>query len=168
MSWLGRNLTLALFLAVVSACQSGGPDTRRTELPASIAGEWFTGTLSTFQYYDRHTGRWQNPNGSGFYLILDEDGFYETGAVIDSTVAGCNMRLLGVEVGTVELSGGQLTMHRHWVRTHVTNSCGNSGERSQGQATRVVSWSIDVDDTGLEWLSLVHADGTVERYRRWT
>jgi hypothetical protein len=30
-----------------------------------------------------------------------------------------------------------------------------------------VTWSVDVDETGLEWLSLVHEDGTVERYRRW-
>ncbi|MFO0747384.1 MAG: hypothetical protein U1F43_17205 [Myxococcota bacterium] len=144
-----------------------GPDTPRSALPDAIVGDWFTGSLSSIQYYDQVTGEWQDPSGSGFYFILGADGSYETGAVIDSTVSGCTMRLLGTEVGTMTAEGDVLTVYRHWVKTHVTNTCGNDGERTQGQATSVLSWSVDVDENGLEWLSLTHDDGSVERYRRW-
>ncbi|UJR87344.1 MULTISPECIES: hypothetical protein [Sandaracinus] len=152
----------------VSACRDdGAPDTPRSGVPAEIAGEWFTGTLSTIQYYNRDNGEWLDPSGEGFYFILDPDGFYETGAVITSTVAGCTMRLLGTEVGTVVIEGDEVTVHRHWVKTHVTNSCGNSGERTQGQETRTMWWSVETDSSGVEWLVLDHGDGTSERYHRW-
>jgi hypothetical protein len=163
-------MSISLLLAVGLSVGCGGPptpNTPRSAMPAEIRGSWFTGTLSSIQYYDRITGRFQNPSGSGFYFIFDADGDYETGAVIDSTVAGCNMRLLGVEAGTAVDRGDALTLYRHFVTTHVTNSCGNDGERTQGQAERVVSYAVDLDDDGREWLSLTHEDGTVERYRRW-
>lgn len=165
------TIAISLVAAALAACGDDGlpsPDTPRTAPPAAVAGDWFTGSLSTIQYYDRYTGEWQNPSGSGFYFIFEPDGAYETGAVIDSTVAGCTMRLLGTEVGTVVHDGDRLTLHRHWVKTHVTSSCGDDGERTQGEATRTVTWSVDVDDAGVTWLSLVHPDGAVERYRRWT
>lgn len=170
-----KHLALALAAALLAAsllaaCTDDGssPDTPRSAVPAELAGAWFTGNLSSFQYYDEQTGEWQNPSGSGFYFILDEDGDYETGAVIDSTVAGCTMRLLGTEVGTVTVADDQLTVYRHWVTTHVTNTCGNDGDRTQGQETRVLAWSVEPDASGLDWLTLVHSDGAVESYRRWT
>jgi hypothetical protein len=143
------------------------PDTPRSELPAELARDWYTGTLSSIQYYDRDSGEWQDPSGEGFYMILRGDGSYESGAVINSIVAGCEMRLLGTEVGTATLAGNELTLHRHSVTTRVTNSCGNDGERTQGEATTRLTWSVDPDDSGLEWLSLVHEDGSVERFRPW-
>lgn len=160
-------LTLAITL---SACGDGVDelDTPRSDIAAPLAGEWFTGTLSTIQYYNRDTGQFQDPSGSGFYYIFDDDGHYETGAVIDSTVAGCTMRLLGTERGTLTESGANLTVYRHVITTHVTNTCGNSGERTQGELTRSMTWSIARDTNGLEWLSLTHPDGSVEQYRRWT
>lgn len=168
MKHIASALTLLLTLtAAACTTDDDAPDTPRSAVPADLAGAWFTGTLSTLQYYDRSTGEWQDPSGSGFYFIFDDDGDYETGAVIDSTVAGCTMRLLGAEVGTVTVDGDQLTVYRHWVTTHVTNSCGNDGDRTQGQETRYMAWSIDQDETGREWLSLVHSDGSIESYRRW-
>jgi hypothetical protein len=160
----------ALLLAVLlTACGGAAdtPDTPRSDVPAPLAGAWYTGTLSTIQYYDDTTGEWLDPSGEGFYWILDADGGYETGAVINSTVAGCTMRLLGQEVGTVTLDDARITVYRHRVTTHVTNSCGSSGDRTQGQETRAMSWTIQPDASGLEWLTFTHDDGSVEQYHRW-
>ncbi|UJR85678.1 hypothetical protein [Sandaracinus amylolyticus] len=50
-------------MAVLAAMAIGGcrnddaPDTPRSAVPAELAGEWFTGTLSTIQYYERYR-RW--------------------------------------------------------------------------------------------------------------
>lgn len=169
---LDMNQTLALALAsiLVAGCGNGDPDaldTPATPLPEPLAGEWLTGTLSTLQYYDATNGTWLDPSGEGFYYLLDGDGRYETGAVIDSTVGGCTLRLLGVERGTMALEGETLTIHRHWVRTHVTNSCGGTAERTLGYEVRTWTWRIELDETGLEWLVLTHEDGAVERYHRW-
>ena len=166
-----RSLLLVTsIMALLGACDDPAEnlDTPRSDLPAELAGDWFTGTLSTIQYYDSYSGEWQDPSGSGFYYVFGDDGDYETGAVIDSTVAGCTMRLLGNEVGTVEIDGDELTVHRHRITTTVSNTCGNDGERTQGQATRVMKWSVAADENGLPWLTLTHEDGTVETYRRWT
>ena len=72
------------------------------------------------------------------------------------------------KVGTVTVDGSDLTVYRHRISTHVTNSCGNDGDRTQGAEVRHLRWSIDLDAQGLEWLSLIHDDGAVEQYRRWT
>jgi len=166
MTPLVRFLLLATLLA--AACDDASTlDTPRTAVPAPLAGSWFTGTLSTIQYYDRDTGVFQDPSGEGFYFVFDAGGTYETGAVISSTVAGCTMRLLGDETGTLTVAGADLTVYRHRITTHVTNSCGNDGDRTQGEETRHLHWSIAPDANGLEWLSLAHDDGTVETYRRW-
>lgn len=143
------------------------PDTPRSELPAGLTGEWFTGTLSSIQYFDRTTGTFQNPNGEGFYFIFRAGGDYETGAVIESTVGNCTMRLLGNETGTVTADGATLALHRHWVKTRVLNTCGADDTATHGEETRVLRFSIERDETGREWLALVHDDGSVERYRRW-
>jgi hypothetical protein len=150
-----------------SAGTQGAPDTPRSKLPVELAGDWFTGSLSTIQYYDRRTGEFANPSGQGFYMIFGAGGTYESGAVISSIVSGCEMRLLGAENGTASLAGRQLTLHRHRVTTRVTSTCGRSGDRTQGPATTRVTWSVDIDDSGLEWLSLTHENGSVERFRRW-
>lgn len=161
-------MLLAVSLGAAGCTDDTELDTPRSSVPAPLAGDWFTGTLSTIQYYDRHTGEFQNPNGSGFYVIFDPDGDYETGAVIDSTVAGCTKRLLGNEFGTVTVAGRDLTVYRAQITVSITDSCGSSGERTQGAETRHVTWSVDRDTSGLEWLSLTHDDGSVEKYRRWT
>jgi hypothetical protein len=76
--------------------------------------------------------------------VFDADGGYETGAIINSTVAGCTMRLLGDEVGTVTVDGSDLTVYRHRISTHVTNTCGNDGDRTQGEEVRHLRLSIDL------------------------
>lgn len=163
---LARSVIVALLLA--AGCGGEGePETPRSTISSDLAGAWFTGTLSTIQYYDRDSGEWLDPSGEGFYFIFGRDGSYETGAVINSTVAGCTMRLLGNETGTIVQDGDELTVYRHRIKTHVENSCGNDGERTQGEATRLMSYFIEEDENGLPWLHLVHEDGSVERYRPW-
>lgn len=177
-----KQLLLVLFLFSTSAALTGcsgderdpglkpdpnAPSTPRSEVPAEMTGEWFTGTISSIQYYDRGTGQWQSPNGTGFYFIIDEDGDYETGAIIETGAGFCKSRLYGVEVGTIEVRESEVTIHRHWVRTKVVNTCSSNGERTEGPATRVLKWSIEIDETGREWLTFLHPDDGVERYRRW-
>lgn len=168
-----KLLTSALLAALLMACgRIDDPsllDTPRSTVPEGLAGRWFTGTLSTIQYYDRNTGEFHDPSGSGFYYIFDERGSYETGAVIDSTVAGCTMRLLGREIGTVTLDAQRLTRHRAYVRTQLSNDCGHSGVSERGPAVEEGEWSVDVDaESGQPMLTITDPEFGPSRYRRWT
>lgn len=163
-----RISTLALLIASACTDELDTPDTPRSEIASPLAGAWFTGTLSTFQYYDPVTGEWDDPSGEGFYYLIDESGDYETGAVINSTVAGCTARLLGTERGTLTLDGADAIIeHRHWIKVSVSSTCGDDGERTQGPATARVRWAIGRDAAGNETLSLENPDGSVESYYRW-
>lgn len=166
-----KNLMLLAFSSALIACGGSATDpseltTPRSELPAELAGSWYTGTLSTIQYYDKRNGSWLDPSGEGFYFIFSADGGYETGAVIVSTVAGCTMKLLGSEIGTVELEGDTLTAHRAWIRTNVTNDCGSSGENEDGSKVSDMIFALDTDEFGKERLTLENEYG-VATYRRW-
>lgn len=168
-----KLLTTASLAALMMACgridDPGLLDTPRSTLPEGLAGRWFTGTLSTIQYYDRNTGEFHDPSGSGFYYVFDQRGSYETGAVIDSTVAGCTMRLLGREIGTVTLDAQRLTRHRAFVRTQVSNDCGHSAVSERGAAVEEMEWSVDVDEqSGQETLTITDPEFGASRYRRWT
>lgn len=157
---------LAATLALGAAC-GAGPATPRTPLEAPLAGSWFTGTLSSLQLYDRVTGAIQDRSGEGFYFVFGPQGDYETGAIIESTVAGCRMRMVGVELGTVTQAGNQLTLYRDHVTTHAVNSCGSAGDHTEGPAVHTWTFAVEPDQEGREWLSLTREDGQVERYRRW-
>ncbi|MCB9560283.1 MAG: hypothetical protein H6708_07725 [Kofleriaceae bacterium] len=166
------SLLLAALLGATLAAtgcsdSDDGVDSPRSDVPAPLAGAWFTGTLSTLDYYDATTDTWVDRPGEGFFVVIDGDGGYETGAIIDTTAGGCTTRLLGDEVGTVTVAGDQLTVYRHWVKTRVTSTCGDDGERTEGEATRQLTWSVDRDGDGVEWLTLTHADDATETYHRW-
>lgn len=170
MGIMKKTALSTLFLLAAAAC--GGAqtpqelDSPRSEVPAELAGRWFTGTLSTIQYYDSNTGQFLDPNGSGFYVIIGEDASYESGAVIDSTVAGCTARLLGHEIGTVTVDGDKLTMHRAWVKTTVKNQCGYSGDNQLGPETKEATWTAGADDQGRPQIQITDGFGT-STYHAW-
>lgn len=168
-----RTLALA---AALAACGGGGStfgggaipvlDTPRTPMPATLAGRWFSGTISSIQFYSPTSGHWAPTNGTGFYFIINEDGGYEYGAVINSTVYNCSAQLRGVERGTAELDGDSFVTHRHGRVTRMDNTCGRSGESTLGPAVVTYRWSVD-DSSGRERLTLTAADGSATTYSRW-
>lgn len=174
-----KTMLFATSLLTLIAC--GGSDRDHTggdglggdlETPSGLSesalvGAWFTGTLSSIQYYDRYNHQWQDPSGAGFYVIFKEDGAYETGAVIDSTVGNCTMRLLGTEVGTVTDQGHELTVYRHWIRTSATNTCGNGGEREQGPKVSKLGWAIGYDSNQRPLLTLTDPEYGPTTYAPW-
>ncbi len=166
----------ALFVAAaLAACGDGATtlgatipvlDTPRSEMPAALAGRWFSGTISAIQYHSPIDGQSAPTNGSGFYFIIDADGGYEYGAVINSTVYNCTAQLRGVERGTAVLDGDSFVTHRHGRVTHMTNTCGRSADSTLGPAVVAYRWS-HADSSGGERLTLTAPDGSATTYSRW-
>ena len=166
------SIGLTLFALGLASTACGGAiedpaelETPRSQLPSALAGEWFTGSLTSLQYYDTANHKWIDRGGSGFYYIFGGDGSYESGAVIDSTVSGCTIRLLGKEIGTMTLDADLMTAHRAWVRTHATNSCGQSGENELGPETTTMRFLLEEAEFGEALV--IELDGGTSRYHRW-
>jgi hypothetical protein len=121
------------------------------------------GTISSIQFYSPTDGSWAPTNGSGFYFVIDADGGYEYGAVINSTVYNCSAQLRGVERGTAVLDGDAFVTHRHGRVTRMENTCGRSADSSLGPAVLTYHWSLD-DSSGSERLSLTAPDGSATTY----
>ena len=161
--------------AALAACGGGGSipngaipvlDTPRSAMAPALAGRWFSGTISSIQFYSPTDGSWAPTNGSGFYFIIGADGDYEYGAVINSTVYNCSAQLRGVERGTAVLDGDAFVTHRHGRVTRMDNTCGRSSESTLGPAVLTYRWSLD-DSSGSERLTLTAPDGSATTYSRW-
>lgn len=136
--------------------------------PTELVGRWFTGSISSIQYYDPVDGSWADPNGEGFYLILDADGSYEEGAVIQSTMYGCSSKLLGRAVGDWSVEGSQLWLARESGETSITGNCTGSGTNTMGPQTAIYYWELGPDAYGTETLTLKMGDlSPYAAYHRW-
>jgi hypothetical protein len=145
---------------------SAGP--QPSARPTELVGSWFTGTISSIQYYDPVTGTWADPNGEGFYLILDADGGYEEGAVIQSTMYSCSSRLLGRAVGEWSIEGYQLWLARESGKTSITGTCTGSGSNTMGPQVDIYYWELGPDAYGSETLTLRMSDlSPYAAYHRW-
>jgi hypothetical protein len=145
---------------------SAGPRPRAR--PTELVGSWFTGTISSIQYYDPVTGAWADPNGEGFYLVLDADGGYEEGAVIQSTMYSCSSRLLGRAVGEWSIEGYQLWLARESGETSITGTCSGSGSDTMGPQVSIYYWELGPDAYGTETLTLKMSDlSPYAAYHRW-
>jgi hypothetical protein len=136
--------------------------------PPELVGSWFTGTVSSIHYHDPVVGSWADPNGEGFYLILDSDGSYEEGAVIQSTMYGCSSKLLGRAVGDWSIEGYQLWLARESGETSITGNCTGSGTNTMGPEVAIYYWELGPDDYGTETLTLKMGDmSPYAAYHRW-
>ena len=52
----------------------------KAALPASLVGQWESGSLAATNFYDASTQQWQAPNGRGMFLVVLPNGEYRFGA----------------------------------------------------------------------------------------
>lgn len=146
---------------VGSAQSTVAPSSIPSVVPQELVGSWFSGTISSIQFYDPIANQWAAPNGDGFYFVFGSDGRYEEGAAINNTQFNCSIQLLGRAVGTLVVDGTNLTLNQESGLTHVTNTCSGVGENVMGIATRSHGWSITTDEVGRALLSLTQPDGGI-------
>jgi hypothetical protein len=152
----------------VTTGDADAPAPASSARPAELVGSWYTGTISSIQYYDPVDGAWADPNGEGFYLILDADGGYEEGAVIQSTMYSCSSRLLGRAVGDWSIEGYQLWLARESGETSIVGNCSGSGTNTMGPQVDIYYWELGPDEYGVETLTLKMSDlSPYAAYRRW-
>ncbi|GGO31694.1 hypothetical protein GCM10008949_28080 [Deinococcus humi] len=97
-------LTLALvFASAASATRAGAP------IGPPMLGSWLYGTVSSTEYYDRTTNRWQDASGASEILTLTADGHYERTRLLTLTTYNCTSKLFIYEKGTARIEGNTIS-----------------------------------------------------------
>lgn len=101
-----RAAQLALVLAVGSPVLAAPT---ASAVPAPLLGRWLYGTLSSIEYYDRTTDRWQDASGASEIVTFSPGGRYERTRLLSLTTYSCTSKLFVYEKGTVTIEGNRLT-----------------------------------------------------------
>lgn len=81
-----KNFIFTLILGIGVAQLAAGEKEKKVAansnaaVPAALVGAWQSGAISPANFYNSNTQQWQEPNGRGFFLILQANGAYRFGA----------------------------------------------------------------------------------------
>lgn len=78
-------------------------------VPAPLLGSWLYGTLSSIEYYDRTTKRWQDASGASEIVTFQADGRYQRTRLLSLTTYSCTSKFYVYEKGTVRIEGDRIT-----------------------------------------------------------
>lgn len=174
---LARTGALALFLLLASApgCGSaegsgggGDPGTPRTAVPASIADGWYTGTISSVNFFNPTTGSWGAPSGTGMFFEFTADGYYEKGVLLQSSLYGCTMSFLAYDRGTMTVAGDRIVLYPTYGRIKSVDNCvaANNYERPDELQPETILWELGLDEYGTQTLWLRYENGNPSAFHR--
>ena len=127
--------------------------TRSTEVPANLVGNWFEGSTSILQEKNMTTGVVASSYGSSIGYAINADGSFRYAALIKSTLYGCTTSLCNDRRGKISINGDVITFtptKDYWLNT---NSCYPSSNKEQNKALQAKSFNFEVGTIdGKEWL----------------
>lgn len=161
-AWRRARMALVIgALAATAACGGGkdatGPDDSglpRTDVPSSLAGDWFYGTISPTNFYDDHTGEYSgNAYGIGVYMQFAPNGTYKEYFYAYTQTYGCRTQVWTYMEGTVEVTSSSFTFYPSKGNYKVADTCvsGNNYTRNMTRDELVEkrgdSWQYYLDDS---------------------
>lgn len=160
-----RRLSLSLSLALTSAALAapGG-----SPIQAPMLGSWLYGTLSSIEYYDRTTNKWQDASGASEIVTFTADGRYERTRLLSLTTYSCTSKLFIYEKGTVKLEGDRITYRpQEGVNKGYTCSPSNSWSTTEIKPETWV-FHFEKNGSGQDVLVLQNLGGDAQaRYGRY-
>lgn len=149
--------------ALVAALLPGLQAAHAASVPATLAGEWTSGSISPVEYYDPAAGKWADASGTSSILRIRPDGTYEQTDLLSVTTYGCTSKLLMRQEGAVKVQGAQVTFAPKTSRA-VGYMCspGKTYEKRNHVQGRTVSWTVQND--GKKVLRLTNEEGGSTAY----
>lgn len=171
-------LTLAIGLAfLASACgsDSGGPgdelETPRTDVPAELAGTWYHGEVSPSDFYDPHSGQWDNAYGEGMYYSFTPYGRFEWGYRLDTSSYGCSDAAMFWRTGTVAVDplSSSFTLYPHRAILHSQSDCHSEWNYTKQipRDPETISWQFGDDGYGTPALLLSYGNSGASAFYPW-
>jgi hypothetical protein len=153
---------------VVGPSQDPAPNPPTGNLPAELAGTWFSGQMLSLQMYNRDTNTWSDPGGLGHMYVFGADGSYTLASYLklgEGTM--CVSTVWKYQQGAARVEGASLLLTPSLARTRTVVSCGgNSESELDGPYTTItIPWQLVQDDRGHTTLQLSEAQGATTYYK---
>ncbi len=135
--------------------------TPRTNVPVELAREWYYGNLSSTNFYNPGTGQFSAPSGTGMYFKFTEDGYYEKGVLLQSSLYGCSTTFYAFNKGTVVIEGNKIILYPTYGSIKSEDNCvsANNYEKPDQLEKEVMIWELGLDEYNSETLWLRYEDG---------
>lgn len=144
------------------------PRTPRTSVPQQLVASWTTGTISSINFFNTNTGAWSAPSGVGIFYKLTQDGYYEKGVLLQSSLYGCTTTFYAFNKGTVNLEANKIVLYPTYGKIKSEDNCvqDNNYEKADNLATETIYWELGVDEFGNEVLWLRYENGSPSAFYR--
>lgn len=144
----------------VGATGKNSVATAKAAVPATLVGQWHSGSLAAANFYNPSAQQWSDPNGRGMFLIVQANGEYRFGAGEEITTTDYFL----YQEGTIAMNGAQMVLipkrgseYSHDVCTHEDDQHALTKAELQGATLK---FQIDTDQAGTK-LVLTNEQGEV-------
>ncbi|THF68182.1 hypothetical protein E7T06_17770 [Deinococcus sp. Arct2-2] len=152
-------LSLSFVLTSTTLAVQSGPPIR-----APLLGSWLYGTLSSTEYYDLNTNKWQDASGASEIVTFLASGHYERTRLLSLTTYSCTSKAYFYEKGTVKMAGDKITYRpSEGVSKGYTCTPSNSWQTNK---INPETWAVhfEKDSTGADIMVLQNLKGTAEAH----
>lgn len=131
-----------------------GSGTPRTSVPTQLVAEWYTGTVSSIDFYNPNNGVWGAPSGTGIFFKFNPDGYYEKGVLLQSTLYNCTMTFFAYNKGTMTVEGNKIVLYPTYGKIKSEDNCvaENNYEKADELQNETIFWEFGQDEYGNEVL----------------
>jgi hypothetical protein len=135
--------------------------TPRSDLPQELVKEWYTGDISSTNFFNPSTGHFSGPSGVGIYFKFTQDGYYEKGVLLQSSLYGCTSTFYAFNKGTVVMDGNKMTLYCNYGKIKSEDNCvsENNYEKADNVTTEVIYWELGYDEFNQQTLWLRYENG---------
>ena len=147
----------------------GGPPTSGV-VPAEVVGTWYSGSVSSINFFTPSTGHWDNAGGTGEFYTLKADGTFEYGWRLYSRLYGCAMTVMVYRTGTIVSNSGQgsLVLRTAYARMRSEDNCNENGnyDKPIEEPDETLLYELGEDEYGYEVLWIQDDGSEAAAYHR--
>jgi hypothetical protein len=143
-------------------------NTPRTSVPATLVGEWQSGTVSSVNFYNPTTGVWGAPSGTGMFFKFTQDGYYEKGVLLQSSLYGHTSTFFAYNKGTMTVEDNMIVLYPTYGKIKSVDNMvqENNYEKPDELKSETILWEKGIDEYGLETLWLRYPDSDPSAFHR--
>lgn len=119
-------------------------------IPAALVGDWYAGDISSVNFYNPSNGSWGAPSGTGMFYKFKQNGTYEKGVLLQSSLYGCTMSFLAYNSGTMTVEGDKIVLTPTYGQIKSVDNCvaANNYEKPDELVTEIIFFEFAPDDFG--------------------
>ncbi|MBB6099260.1 hypothetical protein HNR42_002698 [Deinobacterium chartae] len=119
---------------------------RAADLPAGLSGEWFNGSISMLQYYDRLKDTFTPASQAGASWEFGQDRTYTFVQVLQLSGVGCDQTVFTWHRGSFEVSGATLNIHPKRSTIEIKSGCNPTKVLKDTIKPYSVPWRLEQDN----------------------